>query len=407
MGMVPVQGIATAQDTATPPGVLGSVADERLRDLLALHFNPRWGSTYWLDRQERLGWDVRDRVRTLDDLWLLGPTPLDDLRRFPLRFFVPRGLHGQWPRFIIGETAGTSGAPRATAYRDDEFQAAFITPFLRVAEATGFPRGLPWLWVGPSGPHIIGKVVRELARQTGSCDPFSVDFDPRWAKRLAEGSLARHRYLDHVTCQALDVLAREEIGVLFITPPALAALDERLTDRQREAIRGIHYGGMSLTPEAVNGFRTAFPQAVHLAGYGNTLFGVVMELCDEPRQALDYFPLNSRVQFHVVDSNCPDDTTGLTDWPPRICERGETGRVLFHRLDESCLLVSVLERDQAERIPPSSAAHAFSLSAIGQIFNPSLAPDGLKIRPTSLAPDGLRNPQPLATLAAGLQLGIY
>ncbi|HEV3444938.1 MAG TPA: hypothetical protein VG099_09870, partial [Gemmataceae bacterium] len=175
-----------------------TATDDRLRDLLQLHFHPEWGSSYWLERQEQLGWYVRDRVRRLDDLWLLGPMPPADLRRFPVRAFIPRALQGQWPRFVFGETAGTSGAPCGTAYRDDEFQAAFVTPFLRVAESTGFPRGEPWLWVGPSGPHIIGKVVRELAQRTGSMDPFSVDFDPRWARRLASGSLAQQRYLDHV-----------------------------------------------------------------------------------------------------------------------------------------------------------------------------------------------------------------
>jgi hypothetical protein len=357
--------------------------EERLRELLALHFHPRQGSDYWLGRQLRLGWDVRDRVRTLDDLWLLGPTPSADLRRFPLRAFVPRALHGQGPRFVIGETAGTSGAPQTTAYREDEFQAAFVTPFLRVADATGFPRGEPWLWVGPSGPHIIGKVVRELARQTGSMDPFSVDFDPRWAKKLADGSLSRRRYLDHVTNQALDVLQREELGVLFITPPALAALTERLSDRQRESIRGIHYGGMSLTPEAVNYFRAAYPRAVHLAGYGNTLFGVVMEVADAPRRSIDYFPLGERVRFHIVESPGGEEIKP-GDWPPRRVERGETGRVLFHRLDESCLLVGVVERDQAERIAPSEAARALGGTA-----------------------DGLRNPQPPPPLAGRLQLGLY
>jgi hypothetical protein len=361
----------------TPPS---AAEDIRLRELLALHFHPELGSSYWLERQERLGWDVRDRVRTVDDLWLLGPTPAEDLRRHPLRAFIPRALHGQLPRFVIGETAGTSGQPCTTAYRDDEFQAAFITPFLRVADATGFPRGEPWLWVGPSGPHIIGKVVRELARQTGSMDPFSVDFDPRWAKRLAEGSLARRRYLEHVTGQALDVLQREEVGVLFITPPALAALAERLTDRQRDAIHGIHYGGMSLTPETVNTFRAAFPHAVHLAGYGNTLFGVVMEVADRPRQALDYFPLDGRVRFHVVA--WPEETG--VNWPPQLLERGQPGRVLFHRLDESCLLVGVVERDEAERVALSVPARALG---------------GLA--------DGLRNPQPPRALAGRLQLGLY
>jgi thienamycin biosynthesis protein ThnN len=354
-----------------------TIADDRLRDLLDLHFHPEWGSSYWLQRQEQLGWNVRDRIRTLDDLWLLGPMPLADLRRFPVRAFIPRTLHGQWPRFIVGETAGTSGEPCATAYRDDEFQAAFVTPFLRVAEATGFPRGEPWLWVGPSGPHIIGKVVRELARQTGSIDPFSVDFDPRWAKRLADGSTARQRYLDHVTMQALDVLQREDVGVLFITPPALTALSARLSDGQRDAIRGIHYGGMSLTPETVNDFRAAFPRAVHLAGYGNTLFGVVMEVADGHRLAMDYFPLDDRVRFEVVDWS--ED-----NWPPRRCEQGQSGRVLFHRLDESCLLVGVLERDQAERIAPSPEA---------------LALGGHD--------DGLRNPQAPATLVGRLQMGLY
>jgi hypothetical protein len=348
-----------------------------LRELLALHFHPELGSAYWLQRQERLGWKACDRMRTLDDLWLLGATPLEDLRRFPLRAFVPRAFHKQWPRFVIGETAGTSGAPCATAYRDDEFQAAFITPFVRVARATGFPRGEPWLWVGPSGPHIIGKVVRELARQTGSMDPFSVDFDPRWAKRLAEGSLARQRYLDYVTSQALDVLSREEVGVLFITPPALAALAKRLGDRQREAIHGIHYGGMSLRPEAVNQFRAAFPRAVHLAGYGNTLFGVAMEVADTQRQAMDYFPLDDRVRFHLAKWS-------TEDWPPRPPAAGQPGRVVFHRLDESCLLVGVVERDQAEHVAPSLAARALG---------------GCQ--------EGLRNPQPPAVLAGRFQLGLY
>jgi hypothetical protein len=367
--------------SATAGVARSEIADdiERLRDLLALHLQPTLGSAYWLAREERLGWSIRDRVRAFEDLWLLGPTPPEDLRRYPLKAFVPRALHGQWPRFIIGETAGTSGRPRLAAYRDDEFQAAFIDPFLRVAEATGFPRGEPWLWVGPSGPHIIGKVVRELARQTGCLDPFSVDFDPRWAKRLAEGSMARQRYLDHITEQALDVLEREEVGVLFITPPALAALTKQLSDRQREAIHGVHYGGISLTPEIVNEFRAAYPNAVHLAGYGNTLFGVVMEVADEPRKAIDYFPLSGRIRFHVVEQNDAAET-----WPPPRRPRGVPGRVLFDRLDESCLLVGMLERDQAELVAPSPAALALGGGA-----------------------DGLRNPRPLADAKAKLQLGLY
>jgi thienamycin biosynthesis protein ThnN len=367
--------------TCKQPHATITTRNDRICDLLELHFHPLHGSRYWLRRQEALGLDVTDRIRTLDDLWLLGPTPTDDLRHYPLRDFIPRAMHGQLHRFVIGETAGTGGPPCATAYRDDEFQAAFVTPFLKVAAATGFPQGEPWLWVGPSGPHIIGKAVRELARRTGSMDPFSVDFDPRWAKKLADGSLARKRYLDHVTSQALEVLGREAVGVLFTTPPALAALAERMTERQREEIHGVHYGGMSMTPETVNEFRAAFPNAVHLSGYGNTLFGVLMEVADGARAALDYFPLSERLCSQVVnwqEGNAP------TAWPPPECEPEQTGRVLFHRLDESCLLVGVVERDEAERIPPSPEALALGCS------------DG-----------GLRNPRPPTALGNKLQPGLY
>jgi hypothetical protein len=361
-------------------GQSSTEADFRVREILGLHFHPRLGSRYWLRRQEVLGWPVHDRIRCREDLWLLGPTPLEDLHTVPLLDFIPQAFHTRLDRFVVGETAGTTGTPTATAYRRDEFQSAFIDPFLRVAEATGFPQGQPWMWVGPSGPHIIGKVVRELARQTGSMDPFSVDFDPRWVRRLAEGSLGRQRYLEHVIEQVLDVLRRESVGVLFITPPALAALTPRMSDRQRDEIHAIHYGGMSLSARTVNEFRAAFPRAVHLAGYGNTLFGVAMEVADGHRQSLDYFPLSERVLFHVVRAGEDEPLT----WPPPAQERGGTGRVLFHRLDESCLLAGVLERDQAERVAPSREARALGGTQ-----------------------DGLRNPRPPRGQSRSIQSGIY
>jgi hypothetical protein len=156
-----------------------------------------------------------------------------------------------------------------------------------------------------------------------------------------------------------------------------------MTDRQREAIRGIHYGGMSMTAEEVSGFRDAFPGAVHLAGYGNTLFGVVMEVADGPRQALDYYPLTARLQFHVIEGPEPEEAQAA-DWPPRECTRGRRGRLLFHRLDESVLLVGVRERDEVERVAPSAAALALGGTA-----------------------DGLRNPRPPVELTGKLQLGLY
>ncbi len=102
---------------------------------------------------------------------------------------------------------------------------------------------------------------------------------------------------------------------------------------------------------------------------------------DRPRQALDYFPLAERVRVHVVEWREGD---APAPWPPRECAPGEPGRVLFHRLDESCLLAGVVERDEAERVPPSAEARALGCDA-----------------------GGLRDPRPPAALGSKLQLGLY
>jgi hypothetical protein len=95
-----------------------------------------------------------------------------------------------------------------------------------------------------------------------------------------------------------------------------------------------------------------------------------MELRDGSRRALDYYPLGERLRLRVVDG-------------PAEVALGQTGRVAFDRLDESCLLVGVLERDEAERIGPSAEARALG------------------------AKEGLRNPRPPAALSGRLQLGLY
>ena len=138
--------------------------------------------------------------------------------------------------------------------------------------------------------------------------------------------------------------------MLFITPPALAALAARMSDAAAKAIHGIHYGGMSLAPESVNEFRARLPQrgppgrlrqhAVR-RGHGS---GRRAARGDGLLPAGRSRPV-SRRGWHDDDS-----------WPPSRSVR--VAGCVFHRLDESCLLVGVVERDEAERMPPSPAKPA-------------------------------------------------
>jgi hypothetical protein len=91
----------------------------------------------------------------------------------------------------------------------------------------------------------------------------------------------------------------------------------------------------------------SFRKALHLSGYGNTLFGCCLELDVRTGRAMEYFPHGRRLIFEVIDE--------------RGCALpvGEIGRVRFTRLDESMLIVRMLERDEAELLAPP-AAHAAS-----------------------------------------------
>lgn len=324
-----------------------SRTDARVRRVIGIHFDPDLGTPYWLDRQSSLGIDARREVRSIGCLSLLGTMRPSELAERPLMDFIPRRYHAGLAGYVLGQTGGTTGGGAWTIYRPDEFEEAFITPFSVAAAHVGFPRGERWLYVGPSGPHIIGKVVRGLAGGMGSADPFSVDFDARWAKKLPEDSLGMRRYLSHVVEQAMGIIHVQEIGVIFTTPRVLGALSEAMTQSQRSRVRGLHYGGMELRAEVLLKFqREVFPNAVHLSGYGNTLFGCTLELSTGLGRVPCYYPYGTRLVLEVVDCG------------GKAVAPGECGVVCFTRLDESFLIVRMLERDAAITAAPMSGAPA-------------------------------------------------
>jgi len=314
--------------------------NRRLAGVLAVHFDEDRGTPFWLDRQRALGIDVRRVVRRIEDLSQLGQMTPDDLAGRPLTDFIPRQFHDQMDRFVVAQTGGTTGPGVWTAYLEHEFAEAFVTPFVVAAMHVGFPTREPWLYAGPSGPHVIGKVVRSLANAMGSADPFCIDLDPRWARRLPDGSFAQERYLCHVVEQAMGVIEHQRVGVLFASPTIIEALARAMTPEQRRRIHGVHYGGMPLAGDTLERLAARdFPNAVHLSGYGNTLFGCCLELgITGPRRHLDYYPFGDRLAIELVD----DAGVPVPD--------GEPGRVRFTRLDEGFLIVRMLERDHAHRV---------------------------------------------------------
>lgn len=356
----------------------GGVArtEERLRATLAAHFDPVDGSAYWLARERALGIDVRARVQSLADLAVFGAFDPADLSRHPVEHFLPRAVR-ESHELVFAETGGTSGEPRPVAYARADFEAAFVTPFLQRCGGHDFGDGR-WLWLGPGGPHAIGKAAQRIAERTTGADAFSVDFDPRWFRRLAPRSLARDRYLEHVLEQALRVLRTQRIAHLFATPVVLAALAARLDESLRARIGFLYLGGMPLTADAMHTIASAFPQARCLAGYGNTLFGVTHEAAAGPVRDTPpiYVPDSARLVVRIVPASDDEGFDDVSRLAARVAP-GERGQVLMHRLDPSGFLPNVLERDGAIRVDLGAAQ------------------------------DGLADPQPLAHTGLAIDNGIY
>jgi len=364
-------------------GFYGVTIDKWIRHVLSIHFDPESGSQYWLQREKVLGIDARKDITSLKDLYKLGPMVEEDLRRYPIEYFIPKMRLENKEEFILGETAGTTGLPKVTAYLKGEFYIAFVEWFRYIAAKRGFPRGVNWLWVGPGGPHIIGKAVGQVARRMGSIDPFSIDMDPRWVKKLVPDTLGYKRYISHIIEQALDVLRRQHIEVIYSTPPLLIKLAEEMNVDQRMQIKGVHYGGVALDKEHLKRFKKElFPNAVHIAGYGNTLFGLCLEVEASPHYDLDYYPLGPRMIIQVVSTK-----DGIKPDKNRLFQYvayGQRGQVVFHRLDESFFIPNMFERDEAIRIAPTEYAQSLGIHQ-----------------------DGVRNPALLKGLETNIKTGVY
>ena len=323
--------------------------DGRLHAVLAEHFDPKWGSPYWLERLSELDFDPIRDIQTVGDLWRFGPTSLERMATHPIEHFIPQRYHRDLRDFVLTESGGTSGPPKRTAYLQREFEEAFVLPFVAAARRVRFPRDVHWLFIGPTGPHIIGKAARACAAALGSMDPFTVDFDPRWVRKLPPGTMAHNRYLEHVAKQAEAVALTQSIGVLFTTPPVLTALGQRLPRAVRMRVQGVHLGGLPSSPDFLHSLETEwFPNAVVLGGYGNSLAGLCPQVGSSPNGLPEYAQHGDRL---IVDVVSDDD--------------GPRGQVIFHRLDRSCFLPNVFERDSAERFELDATVIAAGFGPVG------------------------------------------
>lgn len=321
--------------------------DDWVRHIIDIHFHPTHGAPFWIERARELRINPQKDIRGYRDLALLGFFQIDELRKREVRQFLPAAIAGDRTNLRVYETGGSSGSPARVAFRD--YWSHLMTRWMDwyYDNLIQFPREANWLWIGPTGPHVVGDLIRNVANQRGGMC-YLIDLDPRFVKLLFQKNDTRtcKLYLEHIQRQAYAILDTQEIHVLGTTPALLQILAPEMSDRGYQ-FSGLFYAGTQLSKDLYQLLCTEFfPNAIHSAVYGNTLMGVAPLRPYQPDDHnIVYYPLEPFFKIEVVD----------IEEPNRVLDYRETGRVCFTLLSEELLLPRVLERDQAERWEPLPA----------------------------------------------------
>ncbi|ATE56067.1 AMP-binding protein [Actinosynnema pretiosum] len=326
--------------------------DELVRAAMRWHFSPETGTPFWLDRRDRLGFDPLTEVRTRDDLRLF-PQTVEDLRHVPVDDLIPRGYGGKAEIVGVFESGGTTGSPKRVLYLADWMERE-MAGAMRAMDERGYPHGVNWLSMGPSGPHDYAELTAQHARRRGGVR-FAVDFDPRWVRLCTrQGRVDEvERYLDHVLGQVADVLATQRVGAVQAPPPLLARLarDEKLAQAVRDQVQVITWCGTSMDRDTRDLLRQeVFPGTAVYGLYGSTIaLGAAFERTETDEGDSVFDPPSPHVTFEVVDPE--------TGKPVAV---GDTGRVVMHHLSKSALVPNNLERDVARRVaePEGQVSHS-------------------------------------------------
>lgn len=324
------------------------------------HFTPSTGSKFWLDRVDGLHFDPSRDIKTHADLALF-PNVVNELRRAPVADLVPRG-YGSSPEIIgVYDSGGTTGEPKRVVLFKDWLERSLEWKSARMDDL-GFPRGVNWLIVAPSGPHIFGRLMAELPRMRGGV-PFMVDLDPRWVRKcISEGRAEEaNRYAEHVVDQAETILRSQSVGVLVATPPLLErmAVREGLVAIINDTVEVIMWGGAHMDPDTRALFQQdVFPGVKMVGQYGSTMIlGGSME---RPRYA--------DARTCVFDSFSPYTTFSVVS-PETGAQvpAGQRGQVVMHHISKAVLLPNNLERDLATSVAAPGGALGVSVADVAPV----------------------------------------
>lgn len=335
--------------------------DTHLQKILELHFNENTGAPYWLEKKEELPFDPLTDVETLADIELFvedpayGTFPYDELR-FNARAFVPKGLD----EYYLFSSGGRTGTPKWRAWALEGTNGALdgiIDRAMERLEDEDFEPGGDIAYIGPMGPHAIGKVAEQLAlAQDGSM--VAPDLDPRWIRLIRSDSeipeIAHQKYLNHIKTQVIFKQHGDDLNILFSTPSLIEGIfEEGALDMLDLDV--IFFGGQAMVPENYLALDEDVDAAL-IGFYGNTMIGAFPQVRFNDDNEIVYQANETQCFYEIVEPDSIDrNEFTLVDY-------GERGRTLAHTFIKGLFAPYVVEDDAATRLKPRKG---YQTDAIG------------------------------------------
>ena len=331
-----------------------------LRRVIKWHFSKETGCEFWLQRIDELGFDPREKVRTLEDLVEHFP-PFDGdkyLRTVPAEMWMPKGFANceAWSMFMTG---GTTGDPklrwgRLGQGKNDSDYAWDYHTFSESLPAEGFPVGGSCLYIGPGGPRRLPLGVEILAkiRRAGF---MKVDMDVAWMK--AGANTCEGAYKDELVRRAIGAIKRNKPTWAFCPPVLIEAIGEEIvwTDT---SIKGVFAGGTEMNPATIqNIVEVLFQGKIHLVPpCGNALVGLA-----RPRPlATNARPIEGQRPYSVIYQPLEPHTllrVTTREDARKLVPYGERGFVEITTATREWFMPRFRERDMAERVKPAGDYH--------------------------------------------------
>ena len=343
-----------------------------IQNIMDIHFDPKFGTPYWLEREKRLGVNVRNMVKDLEDFrHFFSFKSLEeqivyekDLRKIPLENFIPLKIREDKTRKIwYSQTGGTTGLPKHGCWDSEYWKKVldFSNEFLDLHQV---PYNTNWLFMGPMGPHTTGRLVVDIAENRGGgC--FTIDLDPRFVKiaqKEKDLGNASERYIQHIWQQAETILKYQNIEVLFATSRLLEMASEYVDLNLFKNIKAIVHAGTSLNAQTNQLIREdLFPNVQLIGMYGTSTTGISYQSTDLPSRPYEvvYIPSNPFIHIEIVDEK------------GKLVNYEELGNLSTYRFTEDYLIPGFWERDKGIRIAPEGQlADYYSWDWIGSVYSP-------------------------------------